>query len=132
MSNGHTKKEYGEHSYPAAPHGTSDCEHGCNCWTGPAGSGGPLGLDPFGACPNNPKDGERREGNTDYVDVVEQRIRNLESRAYNAERKLSKVRPPKLKLAAENEELNNRVFRLTTALREIRKQVSLVLPEEKA
>jgi hypothetical protein len=34
--------------------GTSDCGHGCGCWTGPYRSGGPDGVDPLGICPNHP------------------------------------------------------------------------------
>ena len=50
----------GGHYYPGCknPYGdgffTSDCEHGCGCWMGNSRSGGPDGVSPFGACPNNP------------------------------------------------------------------------------
>jgi hypothetical protein len=45
------------HVYPGAPSAerpdgwTSDCSNGCGCWMGPARSGGPDGVDPFGPCP---------------------------------------------------------------------------------
>jgi hypothetical protein len=99
MPNGAEHKEFGGHHYPAAPDATSDCSHGCGCWAGPARSGGPPGLDPFGKCPNNPVDGVRREGKDDYAQVVNDRIRDLESRLYRAEHKLKQVEPDKLELA---------------------------------
>lgn len=45
--------KFGPHQY-ADHDGTSDCAHGCGCWMGPARSGGPDGVDPFGECPKNP------------------------------------------------------------------------------
>lgn len=33
---------------------TSDCAYECGCWMGGSRSGGPDGVDPFGACPNAP------------------------------------------------------------------------------
>lgn len=48
------------HSYPGSPVKndgdcwTSDCTHGCGAWAGPAGSGAPDGIDPFGECPRHP------------------------------------------------------------------------------
>jgi hypothetical protein len=45
-------KKFGHHKY-ADHDGTSDCGYGCGCWMGPTRSGGEV--DPFGACPNNPK-----------------------------------------------------------------------------
>ena len=100
MPNGHERKEYGGHKY-SGHDGRNDCTRGCGCWVGSSNSGGPLGLDPFGTCPNNPVDGIRREGNTDYYDVVETRIRDLESRLYHAETFLKEVDPDKAKLADE-------------------------------
>ena len=45
---------FGPHRYTSVCYdGTSDCFHGCGCWMGPYRSGGPV--NPFGACPNNPK-----------------------------------------------------------------------------
>ena len=40
---------------------TSDCSYGCGCWMGGSQSGGPEGIDPFGACPKAPKE-EARAG----------------------------------------------------------------------
>ena len=80
MPNGRSHKnydDYGPHEYEG--HGTSDCKHGCGCWIGPARSGGPLGIDPFGACPDNPIDGKKQPGNDDYEDLVNGRIASLKS-----------------------------------------------------
>jgi hypothetical protein len=41
------------HNYPSDDY-TSDCMNGCRCWMGPARSGGPNGVDPFGPCPQAP------------------------------------------------------------------------------
>jgi hypothetical protein len=105
--NGHGPKEYDGHYY-ADHDGTSDCKHGCGCWMGPTNSGGPTGLDPFGKCPRNPKDGTFIGGSADYDYVVTERIRNLESKVYaaegrlrDAEERLKKVKPSKAKLADE-------------------------------
>src|SRR3989338_557384 len=88
MPNGHDySKEYGEHDYPGAPHHTSDCKHHCHCWAGPSNSGGPVGLDTFGECPGNPKDGKLVGGNADYEIVVHRRIDKLQARAHAAEEK---------------------------------------------
>ena len=92
-------KEYGPHKYEEDV--TSDCEYKCGCWMGPYKSGGPLGLDPFGICPGNPKDGKLLGGKEDYNFVVKQRIKELESRLYHAEASLEKVKPSKIKLADE-------------------------------
>jgi hypothetical protein len=100
MPNGHSKKEYGVHEYDDTG-GTSDCRFNCGCWAGPARSGGPIGLDPFGACPGNPVDGKLLGGKNDYENVVIYRIRDLESRLYKAEELLKRTSPSKAKLAAE-------------------------------
>lgn len=100
MPNGHGLKEYGGHKY-TNHNGTSNCEHGCGCWMGPARSGGPTGLDPGGICPENPKDGKLLGGNDDYDHVVTERIQNLSSRLYKAESGLKRVSPSKAKLADE-------------------------------
>lgn len=47
---GNGLQRVGGHIYDE--HGTSDCANGCGCWAGPSRSGGPDGVDPFGACPN--------------------------------------------------------------------------------
>jgi len=100
MPNGHSKKEYGGHKY-ANHDGTSDCQFHCGCWMGPARSGGPVGLDPCGACPGNPVDGKLLGGKNDYENVVTYRIQDLESRLYKAEGHLKDVSPDKAKLADE-------------------------------
>jgi hypothetical protein len=46
-------KKFGPHGY-ADHDGTSDCRFDCGCSMGPNSSSGPV--NPFGACPNNPKD----------------------------------------------------------------------------
>lgn len=57
----HAALESGTHSYmgvESARKGgqffTSDCVNGCGCWMGGSRSGGPKGVDPFGACPKAP------------------------------------------------------------------------------
>lgn len=54
----------GQHKYPGSEamlktgkledFFTSDCAYGCGCWMGGSRSGGPAGVDPFGACPKAP------------------------------------------------------------------------------
>lgn len=113
-------KKYGKHKY-ADHDGTSDCEFGCGCWAGPSRSGGPLGLDPmFGFCPNNPEDGERLGGNADYENVVNERIRNLESRVYRAETRLKRVRPSKKNLADELATTKQALYEKNATLAKIR------------
>ena len=117
MPNGHGPKEYGKHKY--ADHGgTSDCEHKCGCWMGPARSGGPVGLDPFGICPANPVDGKFLGGNQDYEHVVTERICNMQTRLSVAENKLKSVEPSKVELA---EKLASTEARLREAERVLEK-----------
>ncbi|MCX6786909.1 MAG: hypothetical protein NTY93_00040 [Candidatus Kaiserbacteria bacterium] len=122
MPNGHSKKEYGKHEYPNQE-GTSDCRFDCGCWAGPARSGGPLGLDPFGACPGNPKDGQLLGGKDDYENVVTYRILDLESRVYEAEELLKKVSPSKIKLAETLDREQGKLIKQTLLLREIRRLI---------
>lgn len=68
---------------------------------GPTRSGGPPGLDPSGACPQNPKDGKLLGGSADYEHVVNERIRKLERRAYDAEKRLGLIGPDKHELAEQ-------------------------------
>jgi len=60
------RSNVGQHFYPGCQARnseefyTSDCERGCGCWMGSSRSGGPEGIDPFGACPmavDNREDG---------------------------------------------------------------------------
>ena len=93
MPNGRSHKgydDYGPHEY-ADHDGTSDCKHGCGCWAGPARSGGPTGISPFGHCPNNPFDGQKQSGNDDYEDCVNGRIQKLESELYEAKQSVKLV-----------------------------------------
>lgn len=61
-------------------HGTSDCRNGCGCWAGPSRSGGPDGLDPFGACPKaqlmGPGIGRLTAGSTLHGKPLEDRDMN--------------------------------------------------------
>jgi len=84
-------KEYGPHKYEGHG-GTLNCKYGCDCWAGPARSGGPVGLDPLsGECPGNPKDGESVGGSADYEIVVTRRINKLESNLYNAQQRVEEL-----------------------------------------
>lgn len=93
MPNGrdHLKYEdFGNHEY-AKHDGTSDCAHGCGCWAGPARSGGPVGVDPFGKCPDNPlkviegyKTIELTEAER-LADLVNSRIAYLEKKVSDLE-----------------------------------------------
>ena len=98
--NGHGPKEYGKHQY-ADLGGTSNCDYGCGCWMGPARSGGPTGLDPFGACPKNPTDSKLLGGQDDYDYVVNSRINELTSRVRQLESQLDQVSPGDIILAEE-------------------------------
>lgn len=119
MPNGDERREYGGHEYGPLG-GTSDCKHWCGCWMGPARSGGPVGLDPFGTCPGNPKGGERLGGNRDYEYVVTERIENLESRLSSAEEELERLRPGKVELAKKLVETEQKLALSEGLLNEIR------------
>ena len=122
------KKKYGPHKYPDHD-GTSDCEFGCGCSTGPFTSSGPLGLDPlYGFCPNNPENGFLLGGKADYEEVVNARILDLQSRASKAEDALRKVRPSKKKLADDLAAARQELLRMDVALRQIHE---IALPYEK-
>lgn len=120
MPNGHGPKEYGGHKY-AGHGGTSDCQYDCGCWMGPTNSGGPVGLDPFGTCPKNPTDGKLLGGNADYNHVVNQRIRNLEARLYQAEEQLKRVSPDKIELAEELAATKAELARQTRFVEDLRR-----------
>jgi len=83
---------------------------------GDSRSGGPLGLDPFGACPGNPKDGKELGGHADYHQVVEQRINDLQGRATRAEDMLKRISPSKKQLAEDLKKANRRVDEIRTIL----------------
>lgn len=90
MPNGYSHRKYGKHSYPSED-GTSDCVYGCGCWMGPARSDGPLGIDPQGLCPNHPLDKGSLRPKIDYEDLVNQRIRTLESEGSNQRDRATKA-----------------------------------------
>ncbi len=119
MPNGHGHKEYGEHAY--ADHISSDCAHGCGCWMGSSRSGGPVGLDPGGACPKNPKDGILLGGEKDYEYVVTSRIDELSGRAYRAEQLLKAVEPGTIVLAQELAATKEELFKARQRLASIRR-----------
>ncbi len=125
MPNGHSHKKYGEHKY-REDDGMGECQFGCGCFMGSCHSGGPLGLDPFGKCPNNPIDGIRREGRIDYEDVVNQRIEEITLRATTAEGKLKQVDPGLLAITEECSRLRSEVFRLKNLLLEVKEVANKV------
>ncbi|MBI2096295.1 MAG: hypothetical protein HYT43_01525 [Candidatus Taylorbacteria bacterium] len=90
---------------------------------GPACSGGPTGLDPFGKCPKNPKDGELLGGNADYDYVVTERIQKLESQLYSAEERLKTVKPSKTELADELESARAKLSEKDRILAELRRLI---------
>ena len=124
MPNGHSSKEYGKHKY-ASDVGKSDCAHGCGCWVASFQSSGPVGLDPFGTCPKNPKDGELLGGNADYNHVVTERIESLSSRLYKAEERLGRVKPSKAKLAKELATAQDKLFEKNQLLGKLRTLLAL-------
>lgn len=123
MPNGnHERKEYGPHKYEGE--GTSDCAYGCGCWMGPSRSGGPAGIDPFGACPGNPMDWKPLGGTQDREMVISQRIKDLERRADEAERKWKSVEPGAKKLAREVERLMKKLYQQESIVRRVLEAVS--------
>lgn len=116
MPNGYDhSKEYGPHDY-AGPGRTNDCKYGCGCWMGPFQSGGPIGLDPFGECPKNPKDHRLLGGDGDLRVVVERRIAGLEKRAATAEARAEELeeinKSKKAELYRENKQLKEKLQKL--------------------
>ena len=125
MPNGRNHKsydDYGPHEY-ADHDGTSDCQHGCGCWVGPARSGGPTGISPFGHCPNNPLDNQKQSGNNDYEDCVNGRIQKLESELHKAKQFVRLVeqarKRTKIDLIKRLEQAENRVANLKDILKAI-------------
>jgi len=76
---------------------------------GPTRSGGPIGLDPFGECPNNPEDEKRLGGDRDYRIIVERRIDDLTTRASEAEGLLEQVEPGTIELAKKLEDAQHQL-----------------------
>jgi hypothetical protein len=121
MPNGYNHdKEYGGHDYD--DHGTSDCRLGCGCWAGPTRSGSKVpGVDPFGECPMNPKDGKLQISKGDFEIVIERRIRYLQNEAYRFSKALDAVRPDeeKEKILRENNILRAKLREALDKLRQI-------------
>ncbi|MEK7159180.1 MAG: hypothetical protein AAB766_01620 [Patescibacteria group bacterium] len=115
MPKGQKEKEYGEHKYDVGV-GTSDCAYNCGCWMGSTRSGGPVGLDPFGVCPNNPVDGVRGNSHDDYNNVVTGRIAKLETELSKAQTQLKAVAPGELKLAEELAAVKMKLINLQSKL----------------
>lgn len=114
MPNGYDyRKEYGPHDYGDDPHRTVNCKHRCGCAMGPSTSDGPIGVDPFGECPGNPKDGKLLGGNADQRVVVTRRIRALERRAMEAEARAEELeeidKSKKAELFRENKQLEGQL-----------------------
>lgn len=117
MPNGHDhSKEYGPHRYDQGDRG--DCV--CGCRMSGFSSDGPVGLDPFGACPANPKDGKLLGGSSDYELVVAQRFERLAHRAYVAEQSFRAVEPGTKKLAVELRRTKAKLAKSEETLRKIK------------
>ena len=116
--------EYGSHSYNTE--GTSDCIYKCGCWCGPARSGGPLGINPLGNCPNNPLDGNKQSGKLDYEDVVIGRITKLENEIVRL-REFENI----VKESTKNSKVDliKRTNMLTEALSKYKKSMELIEKE---
>ena len=127
MPNGYDySKEYGPHKY-REDDGQGDCQHDCGCYMGGHHSGGPIGLDPFGECPANPKDGNLVGGSADHKIVVERRIRKLTSDLSNAEKRAKDAEEVAEKGAAgmqeERDVANKKLGSLTWALKNIHEKM---------
>jgi hypothetical protein len=102
LNDSNRNKKYGRHKY-GRDGGTSDCQHGCGCWMGDTSSGAKLlGIDPFGECPNNPKDKIKLGEMADHHLIVERRLCDLEERANKAEDLLRGVKPGTKRLAKQH------------------------------
>jgi len=144
MPNGRSHKsydDYGPHKYPDHD-GRCDCEYGCGCWTSDAMSKSPVGISPFGHCPNNPLDGQRQPGNNDYEDCVNGRIQKLESELYEAEQSVELVerakKGTKIDLVKRLEQtkiwntaLKNILKRIQENAEEIQRSAFIILGEKK-
>ena len=94
-------KYYGKHNYGVdTSGGVVNCAYGCGCWIDDDGrrSGGPIGLDARGVCPNNSKDGIYLGGEHDYRRVVEMRIKHLEQQLKATKKQLKAARVKNSKL----------------------------------
>ena len=136
MPNGreHRKyKDFGLHEYASA--GTSNCAHGCGCWAGPARSGGPVGVDPFGLCPNHHLDELKQTEKENYEDLVEGRIRDLEAQLFNALKAVTTVaeagRSTKVGLIKQLEEEKERVAKLEASFKNLWESLSKTARESR-
>jgi len=124
-------KEYGPHEYPEAPHRTSDCKYGCGCSAGPTMSHGPLGLNPFGECPQNPKDGVLLGGDDDYRCVVERRIRHLEKKASERDHFEKLAGTEKVEIDRQLDEARTKFANIRNAFNHFKERMSEILDEPK-
>ncbi|MFC1656416.1 hypothetical protein ACFL14_00400 [Patescibacteria group bacterium] len=105
-------KEYGPHAYDSDGSYTGNCKHNCGCSIGPTMSHGPLGLDPFGECPGNPKDGKSLGGDRDYECVVERRILHLQKKASERDKFKKLAGTDKVELQRQVDEMHNRLINI--------------------
>jgi len=112
---------YGKHKYSDPVNGRSDCKYGCGCWVGSFSSDGPLGVDIFGLCPNNPMDGEPLRPNIDYEDVVKQRIKGLEKALSQTKIRAAKA---EARLKGPRKQLIKRLEKVEAQLTELRRKLS--------
>jgi hypothetical protein len=114
------EKEYGHHFYFESTSGNATCN--CGCWrrTKEKISGGPLGLDPDGACPCHPMDGKFLGGNADYEYVVTSRITKLERALEEANARWRVIGPTKKTLAAKLEATEEKARTLQEKINKIR------------
>ena len=129
MPNGYDySRKYGPHEYSNSD-GTGDCD--CGCWMGDSRSHGPIGVDPFGECPANPKDGHLVGGSADHEIVVERRIRKLTSVLSNAEKRAKDAEEVAEKGAAimqkERDSANEKLRSLVWTLKNLHETMTVTL-----
>jgi len=116
-------KPYGPHSYP--DHGArKHCLYRCGCWKEESNSGGPVGLDPDGECPNNPTSTQLSP--KDYENVVNRRIAELKRLLAVAEGRLLLLDPSKDEMARTIIEQDGRIQYLENTFKEIHKLSALL------
>lgn len=74
-----SKPKCGPHKWSNLDGRTGECVYQCGCYMGHSSNSGPLGIDPFGECPNNP-------------DTLKEQVRTLTLRAETAEAELASVK----------------------------------------
>lgn len=128
MPNGHDyTKRYGSHKYDGGD-GTGHCK--CGAWMGDARSDAPIGVDPFGECPENPLDGGPT-GTAGHEIVVKRRIMALVQRVHEAEkalkaeegssRLLDLIKPEALKIKVELDMANRIITELSEKLERVKR-----------